>query len=143
MSIRSDLRTYLQSKSEITDIVANRIFPVVLPEGFRPAQNNQPAITYSRVTAGHEHVAKGSAGNAIPIFELVCWGNYDAADNLAEALRLVMQGFDGPMGTTSVQSCIYDDETDGYEDAADGSDDGDYTITLRYRIRYVAALPTP
>jgi len=131
-SLRSHLATHVAS-------VGSRIYPVVLPEGH---DNNLTAITYSRVTGGHDHNLKQATGSAIPTFEIDCWSkSYEAADQLAEAVRQQMQGFSGTMGATSVKSVILDDEQDAYEAPQDGSDNGLYRITLRYRIRYTESVP--
>jgi hypothetical protein len=75
--IRSSLRTYLAQ--QLAGQVGTRIFPLVLPQSAQ-----RPAITYSRVTGGHDHNLKGSS---------------------------------------------------------DGSDNGIYSITLRYRIRHTESIP--
>lgn len=107
-----------------------------------PQSAQRPAITYQRVTGGHEHRLTGSSGTAIPTFELDCWADsYEAADQLAEAVRQVMQGFSGTMGSTTVHSVILDDEADQFTPPSDGSDNGIYSITLRYRIRHTESIP--
>src|SRR5262245_3914279 len=129
--IRSDLRNYLTT-------VCSRVYPVVLPQGVA-----LPAITYSRVTGGHDHNLKSATGSAIPTFELNCLAlSYQQADELAEAVRQKMQGFSGTLGTSEVRSTILDDEADSFESLQDDSDDGVFIITLRYRIRYDESVPT-
>jgi hypothetical protein len=134
--IRTDLRQYLATN--LTSIVGLHIYPVVLPQ-----TAGLPAITYARITGGHDHNLKQATGAAIPTFELDCWGaTYDQADQLAEAVRQKMQGFSGAMGSTLVTSVLLDDEVDAFEPNDDGSDTGLYRITLKYRIQYRESIPT-
>lgn len=142
MSIRSALFTYLAGKAGVTAIVGTspvRIYPVVRPQG-----GDMPALTYARMSGGHDHNLQGSSGTAIPTFELDCFGDtYAQADALAEAIRQVMQGFSGTMGSVAVKSVILDDESDGYDPPEDDSDRGAFYISLKYRIRYTESIPTP
>ena len=139
MSTRSDLKTYLESKSTITAVVSTRIFGVKRPQKIRTL----PAITFERMNGGHDHTLSAAAGSAIPRFRIRCWAaTYVAADALAEILRNVMQGYRGTMGSTTVQSVILDDEFDEYEESEDGSDQGVFGIAHDYLIRYVESVPT-
>ncbi|WP_254509887.1 tail completion protein gp17 [Anatilimnocola floriformis] len=134
--IRSSLRQYLATN--LANLVGSRIFPLVLPQSAA-----RPAITYARTTGGHDHNLKQATGSAIPVFELDCWADsYEAADQLAEAVRQKMQGFSGTMGSVSVRAVILDDEVDAFEVPSDGSDNGIYRISLKYRIRYDESIPT-
>jgi hypothetical protein len=136
--IRNSIRQYLLSKLAVTNIIGTRLYPVVLPQ-----LESVPAIVYRRISGGHNHNIDKATGSAIPVFELDCWADtYAQAETLAEAVRGVMQGFDGTMGDTVVTACILDDETDDYEPPDEGSDRGVFSITLRYRIRYTESVPT-
>lgn len=100
-------------------------------------------MTFERLSGGHDHTLSAAAGSAIPRFRIHCWGSTDTGvDALAEALRNVMQGFSGTMGSTTVQSVILEDEFDEYEDPEDGSDNGVFGIAHDYQIRYAESLPT-
>jgi len=135
--IRTSLRQYLAAQSNIAALVGERIYPVVLPQSAA-----FPALTYSRTSGGHDYTLKGSSGMAMPTFELDCWGEtYDAADELAEAIRLKLNGFNGTMGDTEVKVCVLDDEVDAFEPNDDASAEGVYRITLRYRIQYTESVP--
>lgn len=80
----------------------------------------------------------------MPTFEIDCWADsYSGADTLAEAVRQELQGFSGTMGSDTVTSVTLDDEEDAYEPPDDGSDEGIFRITLRYRIQYRESKPTP
>jgi hypothetical protein len=139
MSIRSDLRNYLVSKTGITNLIASRIYPVR-----RPQAVTGDSICFWRTSGDHDHNLTGSSGTAIPSFAIdVLSDDYTRADAIAEAVRQVMQGFAGTMGTTVVKSVILVDEQDGYDDPADGSDKLTYRIALLYRIRYTESKPTP
>lgn len=145
-SIRSALFSYLSGKTGVTAIVGTspvRLYPLARPQG-----GELPAMTYARVTGGHDHNLTAASGTAIPTFELDCFAEtYAEADALAEAIRQVMQGFSGSFGTggnaVAVKAVLLDDESDGYDLPQDDSDRGAFFITLRYRIRYSESIPTP
>jgi hypothetical protein len=118
--------------------VGTRIFPCYLPQ-----TATRPALTYSRVTGGSYHNLGSATGAAIPTFEIDAWADsYEAADVLAEAIRQEMQGFRGTMGSDAIKTVVLDDEEDAYEAPDDGSDNGVFRITLRYRIMYTESIPT-
>lgn len=137
MSIRSDLRTYLLSNTEITDLVGQRIFPCR-----RPQNVTGDAICFWRTSGDHDHNLTGSSGTAIPTFAIeVLSTTYLTADAIAEAVRQVMQGFRGDMGTTEVKTVILADEQDGFDENDKGDDVATYRIALLYRIRYTESKP--
>ena len=139
MSIRTDLKTHLEAQTGITNLVSTRIFGIKRPQKNRTL----PAITYERLSGGHDHTLSSAAGSAMPRFRIHCWATtYVGADTLAEAVRNEMQGFSGAMGSTTTHSVILEDESDEYEDPEDASDQGVYGIALDYLIRYVESLPT-
>ena len=75
-----------------------------------------PAITVHKVSGGPEHDLDGSAGNAIPRIQVDSWAATDTdCDELAEAVRNVLQGFGSQaggslMGDVRVGAVILDNE---------------------------------
>jgi len=61
----SNIRTYLLTKSAITDLVATRIRPDVLAQG-----DALPAIIYSELYTNHQHTLTGAAGIEECLLEL-------------------------------------------------------------------------
>jgi hypothetical protein len=133
--IEIDLRTFLASRTEVTDLIGTappRMFPVKLPQKAR-----RPAITYRRVNGGHTHTLMGQAGSAAPIINVTAWADdYDTAKDLAFAIRDNMQGFKGPVGTAQVRGVTCVNEEDLYDDPTDGSDAGIFNVSLDFGVSY-------
>lgn len=128
---------HLISDGNIAMLVNSRIFPIL-----RPQDSALPALVVSRQSGDHAHKITGSAGHASPVFHLDCYAaSYQAADELAEAVRHAMQGFGGDMGTVAVKSVTLLDDFDGFDAPEDGSDKPAFVIFLRYRILHSESMP--
>lgn len=135
--IRASLYAYLSSQTGITNLVGQRIYPVVRPQGV-----SGDAICFWRTSGGHDHNLTGSSGTAIPSFSIeVLSDSYTQAEIIAEAVREAMQGFSGTMGTTQVKTVILEDEKDAYDAPQDATDAPTFIIALLYRIRYTESKP--
>jgi hypothetical protein len=105
--IESALVTYLNTVASITAIVGARIYPLEVPQ-----QAAYPAITYERESTEHVRSMQGESGLARTSLAVTCWArSYDTAKQLADAVRLAIDGFQGTWGTTQVASHLLD-ETD-------------------------------
>lgn len=122
--IASAVRTYLLTKSAITDLVSTRIYPDDLPQGA-----TLPAIVYNKISTNHEHVVAGGwglAGMANCRLEMECFSSTRSqANSLADLiknntigqLRGVYGGvnvFDATMGAG--QRTFVDQPTDGSDE---------------------------
>ena len=107
--IEKGLYAYLSNESGITDIVSTRIFPMIVPQG-----QNYPAITYDRTSGDHEITYDGAEGLVEANFILKCWAaTYAGAKDLADALRLVLDGFGkSTMGSVTVNRSHLSDDSD-------------------------------
>ncbi len=140
--IRQDIRTYLLSKTSITDLVSTHVFLSRIPQGSEPL-NNFPAIVFRRAVGGHSHDLDGSAGFAEAVFDLMAVAvSAVVVESICEAIRQALQGYRGLMGSTNVGRCTLDDEADDYIESQIGDDVGFHTTTLRYTIGYFETIPT-
>jgi len=112
MSLETDMVAYLNSKTEITDLVGDRIMP--WPQDQNPLF---PLLTYFRVTGSVVNsLTSGSSGLLFTEFQFDCWSKRRIETwDLAEALKGVLLGFKGTMGTTPVGPVLFEDERDMYE----------------------------
>ena len=126
MTIEEALSAYLNSKTELIDIVGDRIYPIVLPQN-----PTYPALTYFKVSG----LALHDADIAYPRFQLSSWGeDYADVKTLAAAVKEVMQRFKGIMGGTGgvkVSQVVYENELDLYDSVT-----GIYHIPADYKIIY-------
>lgn len=114
MSIEEALYARLSGAAAITELTSTRIYPYKLPQN--PIM---PAITYQRVSTSryHTHDTSGASGLARPRFQFDCYASsYLGAKQLVEALRGVLEGFNGYVGAQRIQGALSQNETDFYED---------------------------
>lgn len=114
MAIEADLRQHLINDTDVNNIVDSRIYPLRLPQGFE-----LPAISYQRVSGDRaKDITNGSIGHAQPRIQVDCWTeNYGKLKDLAEAVQLALDGFQGKLGGGDyVQHVSMESETESYED---------------------------
>ena len=126
MTIEEALKIYLLSKTEITDIIGDRLYPEVLPQDV-----DFPALTYFEVSNPVFH----DVDIAYPRFQLSSWTKtYLEAKTLRNAIKEVMQRFKGVMGGGSgvkVAQVVFENSFDMYD-----SETGIYHIPSDYKIIY-------
>ncbi len=148
MSIRRDLRTYLLTKTGLTNLITGadnkrHLHLSYIPQGDTSIEA-YPAIVYRRATGEHDHDLDGSSGRADPVFEFAVLSvDPNKTEDIAEQLRLAMQGFKGSMASTSVDTVTLTDEYDQYIDSKIGDAIGFYVTYLEYKIGYHESIPTP
>lgn len=107
MSFESDLRTKVLSGTVAT-LVSTRMYPLVLAQDC-----TFPALVYSRVSTSREHSMSGPSGLAHPRIQIECYAETHAgARSLADAVRALLDGFAGTIGSTVIQGIILLDDRD-------------------------------
>lgn len=145
--IRADLHNYLKNESSVASLLTGtdgkvRIHFVRIPQSKAPA-NPYPCITYRRATGGHKHSLDGSMGFAEALFEIDVWGEDSiVAEQVGEAVRLVMQGFRGTWGSSDVRRVTLDDEQDFYYPSEVADDVGVYRLQYKYTIGHGETIPS-
>lgn len=134
----SNIRTYLLTKSAITDLVGTRLRPDLLAQS-----DALPAITYTEMYTTHLYTLSAAAGIEECMLELMIYSNTRAeADSIADTVRQQLQGFRGTAGSIEVISCQLDDSGHGYEPATDDSEQGKYLAGLRFQVIVTESIPT-
>lgn len=127
----SDLVAYLSGATAISNIVAARIYPELLPQS-----PTYPAITYFQVSAVRTYVLDGDAHKARRRFQIDCWAStHKVAEQLADAVRHTLSGFYGSMSGVQVHFTQLDDERDLFESEAGIT--GTYRISQDYLISHL------
>jgi hypothetical protein len=107
MTIEEGVSDYLEGSTGIHDKIADRIYPIKLPQN--PIY---PALTY-RVISGLEH---HNIDVAYPRFQFSCWGEkYSDAKELAGEVKSAFQRMNVPIGGTSgfaIVQGVFLNETD-------------------------------
>jgi len=127
MSLKSEILTFIKSKSEVTDIVGNRIWYDKLPE-----DATLPAITFSRISDPHKYTQSGDSGHRNPRVQFSCWAETDqAAEDLGETLSGVMTAFVGAFGSINIQSSMIENKVDMHDPATKR-----YFVPVDIKFRY-------
>jgi hypothetical protein len=136
--IGKGVRTYLVSKSSVTDLVSTRIYPGVLPQAA-----TLPAVVYTVVTNVPNDDVTGSSGSVNAGLQLdVFSDSHITSNNIGEQIRLVMQGYSGAMGDETVGAVRLTNRYEMYEKPVDGSDLGRHRVILSFNITYINTIPT-
>ncbi len=145
MSLATDVRKYLLSKSAVTSVIGTRMFPA-----FHPQKNSTyPLITYQVIVNTPAHHLTGGAGYAGTRLQLDGYaGSETERDQLTEVIRNQLQGFPQPggsnlMGSTVVDSVVAMGQRDLYEPPQNNADSGGlFRTSMDYWFRHQQAAPT-
>ncbi len=115
MYIEQALLTYLLTQAGLTALVNEKIYYVEAPQDIET-----PYIVMSKVSSVREHSHQGSSHLATARFQFSTYASsYYLAKQIAEQLQTALQGISGVKGTAPgvrIGSCLYDGESDFYED---------------------------
>lgn len=124
----SDLVGFLET---LSSAASDRIYPMVLPQA--PAY---PAITYEQVSGVREVSLCGPTGRTKPRISISSWArHYGDAHELADEIRVALQGFRGTMGSTQIDDVKLDNEVDLFEQEAGTK--GVHRVVQDYIISFV------
>jgi hypothetical protein len=118
---RAGLRALMLADPNVNAAVGgNRIFPTLLPQG-----QVQPSAVYQRISGFGDLANTGPTGLDRPRFQIATWAaKADDASNLADLIRVAIDGFAGPViyGSPPItiifRGIFFDVERDGYDDIA-------------------------
>src|SRR5579871_3661640 len=102
-TIEAGLRGLLTGDPTVSGLVADRVFPAPAPQG-----TVYPFVTWQRITGVRDQTLSGPSGMALPTFQIDAWCDsreqlqggsaYMTARAIADAIRLALDGYDGPVG---------------------------------------------
>lgn len=133
--LSQDFRTYLLTKSTITDLVSGsglaRIHQNKVPE-----QSALPHICFfRRQTLVERALNEQNPTPTMANFDVECVSATQLGANaLAEAVRAAIDGQRGTFGSTTVQGIFVEDHDDDYQRRNDESDDAKYVATFQVEI---------
>ena len=135
------MRTYLLTKSALTDLVSTRIYPDALPQN-----PTYPNIALRKISGSHGQHLLGSDGGGNVRIQADCYGATSlAAEEVKEQVRIAMQnhgsnkGAHTAMGSVNVSGVIVDDSIDTYRPPTDKSDQGNYVRSIDSLIAHAEA----
>lgn len=130
MEIEAGLYSFLTGEDGVGGLVDTRIYPLTIPQDV-----SLPAIAYQRVSRTGVLAHSGQTGLAEARIQITCQAaGYDTVKDLARAVRLALDGWQGTMGGTGgveVHEARVVNELDGYGMVA-----GIYTVRLDVMLWY-------
>ena len=136
--IGKDIRTYLQTVSDVTDIIGTRMFPRMLPQG-----EALPAIIFNVIGSRSVAHMGGAAGSARAMLQLDCYAEtHLTANNLGETVRQALHGYIGTAGGRPVGSSLLENKREMYETPTDGSDLPAYRVMMEWEIWHEETVPS-
>jgi hypothetical protein len=133
----SAVRGYLAANAGVAALVATRIYPDVLPQGYTIKTGG--ALTYTLIDTVHDHLINGLAGIARSRIEFAAFASTRAGANLiAEAVRASsLQGFTGAMGGVLIESVMVSGGVQTLDERpTDGSQEHRYVTIFDYMFAY-------
>jgi len=95
MSIEIGIRSALINDADVTAVISSRVYPGIMPHGY-----TLPAIVYQRISSERPHTLdQGNIGRVFSSFQIDCYAeSYSTVRDLADKVRLVLDGFSGSLG---------------------------------------------
>jgi hypothetical protein len=133
MSLKSPeavLRTALVGTTAVTSLVSSRIYPVLAP-----ASASLPFVTWRRSGISREQTLRGPMGVPRVSVEFAIYGStYEQARDVADAMRLVLDGYGGTSNNTEVKQASLEQESDDFVTLTGADLPPVYQITQSYDV---------
>ena len=124
------LRQALIDDATVAGEVGNRIYPVLAP-----SSADLPFITYRRVGIEREATFTGVMGVPRVTVEMACLATtYEAARELADAVRQVLDGYSGTADNTEVKHVHLENELDDFVQLTGSDLPPVYQVTQTYDV---------
>lgn len=138
-TLTSELRTYLLADTAIAAAVGTRIRPRKLQQG-----ETYPAIRVNIVGGTSEEHLLGASGLAHTTVQIDAYAlTSEAADELAELIRLRLQGHRGLLSTVFANGISVASELRQHDEPIpDGSGNYRYISSRDFRVSYSQAVPS-
>lgn len=136
------IRGFLVADAGVLALVASRIYPDVLPQGYSVATGG--ALTYTIIDTVHDHLINGLSGIARSRVEFAAFAATRAAANvIAEAVRASgLAGTTGTVGGLFIESVMIDQGIQTLDERpTDGSQEHRYLTVFDYLIAYQETIP--
>jgi hypothetical protein len=129
-SPESVLRAALVGNTAVSALVGTRIYPVLAP-----ASAALPFVTWRRSSIDREQTLGGPMGMPRVSVEYSIYGTtYEQARELADAMRVVLDGYGGTADNTEVKQTSLEDESDDFAQLAGADLPPVYQVTQRYDV---------
>lgn len=145
-----DIRDQLAASAAIQNAFSDRIFPEVIPQELRDANNNRrspfPCLVINEISAEPAYSLRGEVGTHTAQIQIDVWtdgtGGKQRAVELGELVRNRLNGYRGTIGTGCYGTIrmIRNDPT--FAPPVDGSDLHRRRVSQDYEVIHSADVPT-
>lgn len=138
MSIKTQLYNKLVADVQVDALVDGRVYRKIAPEGATLNIGSAPYVTFFSVDRNAVHDIRNPLGWVQERIQVDCWATTDPkAEEIAKAIRTLLDGFLGDMGGTRVMGCTHEGEADTMEAPLAGSETPIHRVRQDYLISYV------
>ncbi len=142
MTPEEAVRKLLTDDTEVSELISSRVYAQHAPQK-APA----PYIVYSRVSGDHLQHTTAPSGLASTSIQLDMFGvTYSQAKDLAEEVRLALDGFSGVVSTATktitIKTITIATHTDGFEIPPAAGQKGIHRVIMDFAVWYTETVPT-
>lgn len=124
------VRNRLVTTTAVSTIVGSKVYPVLAP-----ADAALPFITWRRMSVQRQQSLQGPIGVPTVMLSVDLFAEtYEAARELADAVRLSLDGWGGTFQNTVVSNVSLENESDGFATLAGGDLPPVYTVQMTFSI---------
>ena len=131
-NIEKLLTLLLKNDAGVLAIVANRIYPMLVPQDAA-----MPALTYQKISGNWQVQMDGPHNMSRERFQINCWAEtYAGAKSLADAVRAELNGYDTGNASIGVHLITLENETDLLVDVGDMRGTRRYARAMDFMVWY-------
>lgn len=124
------LRAALIGNAAVASMVGSRVYPLLAPK-----TSSLPFITWRRAGITREHTLAGPMGMPNVSVEMQAFAaTYEDARELADRVRLVLDGYGGTVNNVEVRNVSLENEADDFVQLAGGDLPPVYQVTQTYNV---------
>jgi len=124
------LRSALVANGTVSGLIGTRVYPVLAP-----ATASLPMVTWRRTGINREQTLGAPMGVPRVTVEYSIYGTtYEQAREVADAMRVVLDGYGGTADNTTVRQTSLEDESDDFVTLAGADMPPVYQVTQRYDV---------
>jgi hypothetical protein len=124
------LRAALVANSTVAGLIGSRVYPLVAP-----AAASMPFVTWRRMGIQRTQTLGSPLGTPKLTLEFSIYGStYDQAREVADAMRLVLDGYGGTANNTEVKQASLENESDDFVSLGGAELPPAYQITQVYDV---------
>lgn len=124
------LRTALVGNAAVTALIGSRIYPVMAP-----ATASLPLVTWRRAGISRSHTLAAPMGvPQVTVEYQIYAATYETARDIADAMRLVLDGYGGTVDNTTIRQTSLENEVDEFVQLQGSDLPAVYQISQNYDV---------